>query len=284
DLPRRRHRPAAVGHGRPPLPVGHDPPTAGRDRLRLAAARDLRADGRGGAVGGPGLEPGGRARRRLRRGRRGHLRGPRCVGRAAAGRCGRAPGGRGAPPGQGGGDDRPRRRRRGGGGPCARVPARARPGGPGPGVRGAGGRRGLGRRPCRPRPRAHPRRSRLPRFGERRHAAGSLVPGAARPGERAHQRAEPVAAGPVALRGAGAPAADRDAVGALRLDRRRLRRDPGLVLGGVRHHHDRIVNRHHRGPAGTGLLGGDGRHRPPLPGDPDRLWHRPGGPARPLRL
>ena len=53
DQPRRGHRPAAMGGRRAVLAVGHDPPTRGRPRLRMAAAERLPRVGdrlaRGGA-------------------------------------------------------------------------------------------------------------------------------------------------------------------------------------------------------------------------------------------
>jgi hypothetical protein len=54
--------------------------------------------------------------------------------------------------------------------------------------------------------------------------------------------------------------------------------------GGQRDHHDRPRVRHQGGAARAFLLGGDGRHRPAVPGDPHRVRHRPRGPRRPIRL
>ena len=61
----------------------------------------------------------------------------------------------------------------------------------------------------------------------------------------------------------------------------------GGMLGwfwGLRHHHDRPGLRHPGRPQGALLQRRDGGDRPALPGDPHRLRHRPRGPRRPGRL
>ena len=145
DPPRRRHGAAPVGNRRSGLPLGHHPPSRGRPRLRLAAARHLRGDG--GRLG-----PGSACRRHPP----GHARWPRPASRwppSARWRSRSAQGGgrhrptrRARPPhGAGRGDDRHRRGSTGGGHRLARQRAGEPPPAPrvpaGPRPRGADHRR-----------------------------------------------------------------------------------------------------------------------------------------------
>ncbi len=129
----------------------------------------------------------------------------------------------------------------------ARVPSRAGPAGADHRVRRTRCGWHRRRRSRAPLSRPDARRCGLPRFDQRRHAAGSLVPRAARPSEGSAARSGALARAVVAAGGPGAAVADGDGGGVQRRGGRRLQRHARLVLGRLRGDHDRACGSDPRG-------------------------------------
>ncbi|MBK98952.1 MAG: hypothetical protein CMC85_00005, partial [Flavobacteriaceae bacterium] len=208
-----------------------------------------------------------------------HRSGPGDLGTASPSRSSRPAGGRGAPDYPGGRDDwyRPGPadlRRLGAGVPACPGLGGARPGPDSP----------CGGRPRRRRPGVasrgtHPGRGAVPGSGHRRHAAGPLVPRAARPGPGTIAGTGSVDGCGVAVRVGCLAMADRYGLSTEWHHRRRLQRPSGLVLGGVLGDLHRTGGPNPGGPPGTPVFGRHGGYRPSLPGHPHCLWHGPGGPG-----